>query len=149
MTAVESRLAATLAKHGNRFHTFPDGPMSDRRWTGRCICGHVLECRTSMEPEPEGWLAEAHERHVAAVIASADDLAVIELPKPEPDVDRPTFDAGCGAIVHAEPEGDVRLHSVAWIAGRYGGVFRSPRTAVQLAAAILAAARAVEAHDGE
>ncbi|TWS25580.1 hypothetical protein FK530_22950 [Tsukamurella conjunctivitidis] len=85
MTAVD-RLAATLAKHGNRFRTFPDGPMSDRRWTGRCICGHVLECRTSMEPEPEGWLAEAHGRHIAAVIASSDDLAVIEVKAGDRDV---------------------------------------------------------------
>ncbi|CAM3741637.1 hypothetical protein ACXYTP_00015 [Tsukamurella ocularis] len=59
MSAVESRLAATLAKHQWRvFHSI-------------CACGDPTVAY------------DDHPAHVAAVIASADDLAVVSLPKPD------------------------------------------------------------------
>ncbi|KXO90929.1 Uncharacterised protein (plasmid) [Tsukamurella tyrosinosolvens] len=146
--SAQDRLAAIAADHA------PDqlSPDDGYSWVDGCTCGWMGTESPNWDAQewadmdaPEYRTYRLWAEHLAAVIDGAGDIAVIELPKPEPDVDRPTFDAGCGAIAHAEPDGDVRLHSVAWIAGRYGGMFRSPRAAVHLAAALLAAAKAAEA----
>lgn len=68
MSAVESRLAATLAKHY----------LMRRPKTSRCA-----GCAWTWGPER---VVEAHAAHVAAGIASADDLAVIA----KPDAKNPT-----------------------------------------------------------
>lgn len=74
MSAVESRLAATLAKHYGVAREVTFGPVP---W--RCSCGASLG--DSDDPSTE------HIAHVAAVIAGSDDLAVIELPKPDDDAE--------------------------------------------------------------
>lgn len=64
MTAVESRLAAILAEHG----------MTARSYGWVCDCGiTVTESPRRVEALP------LHAAHQAAVIAGADDLAVVDL----------------------------------------------------------------------
>lgn len=66
MSAVESRLAAIIAEHGYRDDMEGFGGTSCRGQG--CIWGTIqLNAR------------EAHSAHVAAVIASSDDLAVIRI----------------------------------------------------------------------
>lgn len=86
MSAVEDRLAATLAKHEGHWRLRPLGSYSDRTWRAQCFCGVTFELHTSLVPEPRDWEARAWSAHVAAVIASSDDLAVIA----EPDAKNPT-----------------------------------------------------------
>ena len=81
----------------------------------------------------------AHAAHVEVELAKA-GIAITQLP--EPDEDTGAFDAGCGAITHAV-NGDVRLHSASYVSGRYGGIYRSPAKARELAAALLAAAASI------
>lgn len=79
MTAVESRLAATLAKHSLQDYQ-PAGswsPSPGESWVW-CACGVAITA--------DGSPAQLHAAHVAAVIASADDLAVIA----KPDAKNPT-----------------------------------------------------------
>lgn len=72
MTAVD-RITAIVAEHrmGQGMTFYRNGTCK----LPRCLCGE------EMHPN-------FYARHVAERIASADDLAVIELPKPEPEVDR-------------------------------------------------------------
>lgn len=90
MSAVESRLAATLAKH---YDVTPTG-VSWPHW--RCRCGHTLT-HNGFAPEAE------HAAHVAERIASADDLAVIELPEPNEREDDDT------ATTWGEPYNDLQV----------------------------------------
>ncbi|CAM3430286.1 hypothetical protein [Tsukamurella hominis] len=128
MSAVEDRLAATLAKH---------------RWSP-VPCGRDCLCEWRADPgmrDPRGQ----HDRHVAAVIASSDDLAVISLPEPQTEDDEgetvtfwPFSDSTTvrtyprygevGWSVHGEPEEPV-----------------TPSWTRDFAAALLAAAKAAEA----
>jgi hypothetical protein len=85
---------------------------------------------------------EEHALRVADKLLALPGLAIVELPEPDPDIGS-YFDAGCGAIAHVSA-GDVRLHSTAWISGPHGGIYRSPNKARELAAALLAAAKAAE-----
>lgn len=67
-------------------------------------------------------------------------FVVIALPEPDADIG-PYFDAGNGAIAHADGE-RVRLHSFARTEGRHGGTWFTPAQARSTAAALLAAAEA-------
>ena len=79
MSAVEDRLTATLAKHRTRVvpltMTYSSAPHA---YKASCSC--TWETR-SVEVESRGYTlaVEAIDRHVAAVIASSDDLAVIRI----------------------------------------------------------------------
>ena len=76
--------------------------------------------------------------HMAVCELLTNGYALVDLPKPDPDIG-PYFDAGNGAIAHADGE-RVRLHSVAWTEGRHGGTWFTPAQARSTAAALLAAA---------
>lgn len=141
MSAVEDRLAATLAKH----HTTVQYGMGD--WTPTCACGWSAP---SCDRHEQAVTANA--AHVAAVIASSDDLAVVELPKLKPlgsfgarawdatftEDDRRCMD-GYDSYAHVEVDSDglVELDTSA----EYG-LFADE--AEQVAAALLAAAKAAE-----
>ena len=133
MSAVEDRLTATLAKHYGVAREVTFGPVP---W--RCSCGASLG--DSDDPSAE------HVAHVAAVIASSDDLAVIELPEPNEREDGDTAATWGEAYnnlqvgVHDEYADQVQV----WV--DYEPIEPwSPRQAVEFAAALLAAAKAAEA----
>lgn len=128
MTAVEDRLAATLVDHYSL-------TVRDDGETWECLCGVVI-------PEPDEG---AHSRHVAAVIASSDDLAVIELSKPNEREDGDnvvTWGEGYNDLqvgVHDEYADQVQV----WV--DYVPIEPwSPREAVEFASHLLAAAKAAE-----
>ncbi|MGX9296056.1 hypothetical protein [Tsukamurella paurometabola] len=134
MSAVEDRLAATLAKHQFSYFNEVD-----------CRCGWVADLGDCS-------LAQAHAAHVAAVIASSDDLAVIELPKPNEREDDDTATTWGEAYnnlqvgVHDEYADQVQV----WV--DYEPIEPwSPREAVEFASHLLAAAKAAEGvtSDGE
>ncbi|MGZ9829964.1 hypothetical protein ACXYTP_23910 [Tsukamurella ocularis] len=117
MSAVESRLAATLAKHP--LYADDDGDV--------CKCGWEPDYEQidhSAMPAYE-LVTMQHSAHVAAVITSSDDLAVIELPEPNKS-----------GFVWVNGHGEVELLDYRRFL---------PDEAVQLAASILAAAKAAEA----
>ncbi|MGC5028172.1 hypothetical protein ACLQ3K_25785 [Tsukamurella sp. DT100] len=134
MSAVEDRLAAIIAEHDD---------LVVQRGKDYCRCG-----------EPVARRAGFH-AHVAAVIASSDDLAVVELPKLKPlgsfgerawdatftEDDRRCMD-GYDSYAHVEVDSDglVELDTSA-----EDGLFADE--AEQVAAALLAAAKAAEAVD--
>ncbi|MBS4102422.1 hypothetical protein [Tsukamurella paurometabola] len=76
MSAVEDRLAATLAKHVRMWVNGGDETGAGTLF--RCSCLEWEFTNTRGGPEGEGEVYEHHHRHLAAVIASSDDLAVIE-----------------------------------------------------------------------
>lgn len=124
MSAVD-RLAATLAKH--RLQIAPGGYTN-------CACGLLVD-------EKGAW-----EAHLAAVIAGVDDLAVIELPKPNEREDgdtATTFGETYGELrvgVHDEYADQVQV----WV--DYEPIEPwSPREAVEFASYLLAVAKAAEA----
>lgn len=75
MTAVESRLAATLAKHSLEDYSWSPPPAESWVW---CACGVAITA--------DGSPAQLHAAHVAAVVASSADLAVIEVKAGDRDV---------------------------------------------------------------
>lgn len=118
MTAFTDVLAA------HRFREQDHGTIAYR---AHCYCGWWEHTNGKRE-------IDVHAAHVEEVLGAA-DLTVVELPKP--DEDTGVFDAGCGAIAHAAG-GDVRIHSLGDTQ-----VYRSPRMARVMAAALLATARSV------
>lgn len=109
--------------------------------------GDVIECRC-------GWFytVPQYAAHVAAVIASSDDLAVVELPKPNEREDDDT------ATTWGEPYNDLQVgvhdeyadQVQVWV--DYEPIEPwSPREAVEFASHLLAAAKAAEgvSRDGE
>ncbi|KXP12199.1 hypothetical protein AXK57_19815 [Tsukamurella pulmonis] len=143
--SAQDRLAATLAKHRAQYDDY----------FFICDCGEKWPALAECLDEE----VAAHERHLAAVIASSDDLAVVELPKLEPlgsfgarawnatftEDDRRCMD-GYDSYAHVEVDSDglVELDTSA-----EDGLFADE--AEQVAAALLAAAKAAEAvtSDGE
>ena len=133
MTAVD-RLVAILAEH--RLQGGLD--------CYRCTCG----ASTAKGPDARGW----RERHLAAVIASSDDLAVVELPEPNEREDGDnvvTWGEGYNDLqvgVHDEYADQVQV----WV--DYVPIEPwSPREAEEFASHLLSAAREAEAvtRDGE
>lgn len=123
MTAVD-RLAAIIAEHEWR-------PQSTAWYEpyGACGCGHNTAQDGDWKPYDVGcWAA-----HLAAVIASADDLAVIELPKPDGDY----WQAGPFEVT-TSVGGEVIVDHEYWL---------SPGDATAGCAGILAAVKAAEAVD--
>ncbi|MET9329496.1 hypothetical protein [Tsukamurella sp. NPDC003166] len=140
MTAVESRLAATLAKH----------PLYADEERDVCNCGwepdyEVVDFTAGAAIPAHEHVTMQHSAHQAAVIASSDDLAVISLPEPQTEDDEgetvtfwPFSDSTTvrtyprygevGWSVHGEPEEPV-----------------TPAWTQEFAAALLAAAKAAEA----
>lgn len=126
MSAVESRLAATLAKH-----IYNEWAVGD----DYCSCGATV---TDAE-----YLA-----HLAAAITAADDLAVVELPKPD-DKEGAVWRLD-PAAKPGYPDGSY-VRTRHWPAGTRIGAhgvsdMRVP-DAERAAAALLAAAKAAEAVD--
>ncbi|MEC4616284.1 hypothetical protein [Tsukamurella tyrosinosolvens] len=147
MSAVESRLAATLAKHQR------DGA------SYRCRCGWEWS-------ETPTWACGKEKRferdlvtHQAAVIASSADLAVIELPSGEPATDvygKPITDflhqgRTVMYIDPAEPgyvgKPYVGPYDVQMMRGASGQRW-TPDSAVEFAGALIATARAAKAAEG-
>ena len=129
------RIATTFAKH-DRFES-PQG-------TDQCKCGRAVDGLM-------GWHA-----HVAEMIASVDDFAVIELPKGEPATDvygRPITDYlhQGRTVMYIEPAGMREVgkpytgpYNVQLMRGASGQQW-SPDTADEFAAAMVATARAARA----
>ena len=140
MTAVEDRLAAIFAEH---VQMWVNG--GDETGVGalfRCSCLGWEFTNTRGGPEGEGEVYEHHHRHVAAVIASADDLAVIELPKPDDGV----WSTECGEKVWLgeNPEDPIVYAGTPYADGGQP-VWHYPSEARSLAIATLAAAKTAEA----
>lgn len=130
MTAVVDRLAAIIAEHRLQ------GGL-DRY---RCTCGAA----TAKGLGARAW----RERHLAAVIASADDLAVVSLPKPD-DKEGAVWRLD-PAAKPGYPDGSY-VRTRHWPAGTRIGAhgvadMRVP-DAERAAAALLAAVKAAEAVD--
>lgn len=149
MTAVD-RLAATLAKHVRMW--VHGGDETGAGTLFRCSCLEWEFTNTRGGPEGEGEVYEHHHRHVAAVIASSADLAVIELPEPnerEDDDTAATWGEAYNDLrvgVHDEYADQVQV----WV--DYVPIEPwSPREAVEFASHLLAAAKAAEgvSRDGE
>lgn len=133
MSAVEDRLAAMLAKHRTRVvpltMTYSSAPHA---YKATCSCGWQTRPREA-ESGGHTLAVEAIDRHVAAVVASSDDLAVIELRPPTGvESDGVHWDTDVFVI-----DGDVFLD---------GEPVATP-FAVALAADLLAAAKAAEGVD--
>lgn len=125
MTAVESRLAATLAKH----------EMTARSY------GWVCDCGVTVTESPRRFEAiQLHARHVAAVIASDDDLAVISLPVSD-ESDAGTENENGWREWHT-PHGEITVFDDGEI--HLNGGTTSADHITRLAAALLAAAKAAE-----
>lgn len=118
MSAVESRLAATLAKH-----VYNEWGVDDYY----CSCG--------ASTSSNGWPA-----HVAAVIASSDDLAVISLPVSD-ESDAGTENENGWREWHT-PHGEITVFDDGEI--HLNGGTTSADHITRLAAALLAAAKAAE-----
>lgn len=138
MTAVD-RLAATLSEHEWR-------PQSAAWYEpyGACGCGHNTAQDGDWKPYDVGcWAA-----HLAAVIASVDNLAVVSLPKPD-DEGRAVWRLD-PAAKPGYPDGSY-VRTRHWPAGTRIGAhgvadMRVP-DAERAAAALLAAVKAAEAVD--
>ncbi|TWS25370.1 hypothetical protein FK268_09270 [Tsukamurella sputi] len=108
--SAQDRLTVIVAEHAVEYVNVSDEAI--------CKCGKLI-------PESE------HPAHVAAVIASADDLAVIELPEPDGDY----WQAGPFEVT-TSVGGEVIVDHEYWL---------SPSDATAGCAGILAAVKAAEA----
>lgn len=147
MSAVESRLAAIIAEHRVGYDLVDE--------TLCCDCGDRW---TLGSTEALRAAEDAHIRHVAAVIASSDDLAVIELPAgvaatdiyDEPITDylnvgrTQVYVARSGMWPVGEPyTGGYHVQTMTGAAGQHS----TPDGAERYAAALIAAARAARARN--
>lgn len=141
MSAVESRLAATLAKHAL---------YSDEQGD-ECKCGwkpdyEQLDLSADAPIPAYEVVNQMYAAHVAAVIASSDDLAVISLPEPQTEDDEEgetvTFwPFSPSTVVRTYP----RYGEVGWSVHGEPEEPVTPSWTRDFAAALLAAAKAAEA----
>lgn len=151
MSAVEDRLAATLAKHP--LYADDDGDV--------CKCGWEPDYEQIDHGAMPAYelVTMQHSAHVAAVIASSADLAVIELPSGESATDvygKPITDFlhQGRTVMYIDPAEPVYVgkryvgpYDVQMMRGASGQRW-TPDGAVEFAGALIATARAAKAAEG-
>ncbi|OZF25351.1 hypothetical protein CH296_27850 [Rhodococcus sp. 14-2496-1d] len=142
-------VAAALAKHadaGSRLVEIdpPEGPaeMDAYRFRVSCRCGWfaLVPVDQTKRSEGERNFADVHADHQASVVAELPDVALVELPKPEPDHNGERYYDGVSYRVSA----DGAFHKRALIDGVWEWALASPRRVKNHAAELLAAAHAAE-----
>lgn len=134
--SAQDRLAAIIAEHQRSGQHLIAGGGA---YSSVCLCGAWFTGDDLRQ------LDAAMGAHVAAVIAGSDDLAVIELPKPDDSVAsvwRPAHAAQCRSVTGTYVR--ARYWPSGPRVGAHGVEDMSLVAAVEVAAGILAAAKAAE-----